>query len=221
MYLPTIIIYRHRPIEEAKKYLTNLGPYQRFPRSFEEDHQSRIRILENEYHTFMAIGEALQAYYNGIKTLHKAESMIVDHEKTNQLFAALDFFRRAMVLVEEKDAEVTAMALTKIGIIFYQHLGFTIRAKDYFKEAMELATVLTGNKYTNQWYIELISTMRKIQEAAKKAEDEKWENKRKPFMEELEKDGTIAKLWVGKAYSIKGLFSKNIKYCNECILILS
>ena len=105
------------------------------------------------------------------------------------------------------------MALTKIGIIFYQHLGFTIRAKDYFKEAMDLATVLTGNKYTNQWYLELTSTMRKIQDAAQKAEDEKWENKRKPFMEQLEKDGTIAKLWVGKAYSIKGLFLKINSYC--------
>ena len=69
--------------------------------SFEEAEDiGRIRILENEYHTFMAIGEALQAYYNGIKTLYKAESMIEDHEKTNQLFGSLDFFRRAMVLVE-------------------------------------------------------------------------------------------------------------------------
>ena len=117
------------------------------------------------------------------------------------------------IFVSGKDAEVTAMALTKIGIIFYQHLGFTIRAKDYFKEAMDLATVLTGNKYTNQWYLELTSTMRKIQDAAQKAEDEKWENKRKPFMEQLEKDGTIAKLWVGKAYSIKGLFLKINSYC--------
>ena len=62
--------------------------------------KGRLRVLENEYHTFMAIGEALQAYYNGIKTLYKAESMIEDHEKTNQLFGSLDFFRRAMVLVE-------------------------------------------------------------------------------------------------------------------------
>ena len=106
----------------------------------------------------MAIGEALQAYYNGVDILHKAESMIEDHtgklvplpdhEKTKQLFGSLDFFRRAIVLVKGEDAEVIAMALTKIGLIYNQHLGLTIRAKDYFKEAMDLAFVLPGNKHT-------------------------------------------------------------------------
>ena len=166
--------------------------------------KGRLRVLEKEYHTFMAIGEALQAYYNGIDILDKAESMTEDHEKTKHLFGSLDFFRRAAVLVKGEDAEVIAMALTKIGIIYHQHIGLTIRAKDYFKEAMDLASVLTGNKYTNPWYMELTSTMQKIQEAAKKAEDDEWENKRKPFMEKLEKDGTITKIWAGQEYSVKG-----------------
>ena len=41
--------------------------------------------------------------------------------------------------------------------------------------------------YKNPWYVEMTSVMQKIQEAAQKLEDEKWENKRKPAIDELTK----------------------------------
>ena len=59
--------------------------------------------------------------------------------------------------------------------------------------------------YKNPWYIEMTGVMQKIQEAAQKLEDEKWENKRKPAIDELTKNGTMKLIWDGSTKCVRGI----------------
>ena len=59
-----------------------------------------------------------------------------------------------MVLVKGEDAEIIAMGLSKVGIIYHCLLKNTIRAKEVFNESINLTSTMTehGKLYSNPWY---------------------------------------------------------------------
>ena len=60
-----------------------------------------------------------------------------------------------MVLVKGVDAEIIAMGLSKVGIIYHCLLKNTIRAKEVFNESINLTSAMTehGKLYSNPWYV--------------------------------------------------------------------
>ena len=60
-----------------------------------------------------------------------------------------------MVLVKGEDAEIIAMDLSKVGIIYHCLLKNTIRAKEVFNESINLTSAMTehGKLYSNPWYV--------------------------------------------------------------------
>jgi len=102
-----------------------------------------------------------------------------------------------MVLVKGEDAEIIAMGLSKVGIIYHCLLKNTIRAKEVFNESINLTSAMTehGKLYSNPWYVEMTAVMQKIQEDAKKKEDEKWERKREVQVKKIKDNGIYDKIW--------------------------
>ena len=123
-------MFRYRPIEEAKKHFSqNVDENEDYESDDEDDEdedKGRLRILEREYQTFLAIAEALQYYFIAVDDLSKAKSMN-DDKKIDQVFQALDSLRKTTTLIKGEDAEIIAMAEAKIGIVFYEFLNNTIR----------------------------------------------------------------------------------------------
>ena len=123
-------MFRYRPIEEAKKHFSqNVDENEDYESDDEDDEdedKGRLRTLEREYQTFLAIAEALQYYFIAVDDLSKAKSMN-DDKKIDQVFQALDSLRKTTTLIKGEDAEIIAMAEAKIGIVFYEFLNNTIR----------------------------------------------------------------------------------------------
>ena len=192
----------YRPIEEAKKLIGD-----------NRNNENELRLLEQECNTFKSIAEALQAYYIGIDMYVSAKQVQDDDKRFGYLYDVIHKFQQGMALVRGEDVEIIAMCHAKIGIIYYREMSLKQRAKSCFQEAFNLAGSLPkyGKLYSHPWYIELSSTMQEIQDAAKKAEDEKWSNKIKPIMDKLKKNGTITKIW---KYSSDGK-KKIIEYILE------
>ena len=187
----------YRPIEEVKKYKHN--------------DESRATLLENDYHTFMKIGEALQSYSFGEELLN--EELKKTETNPHNALEILDFFQRSMVLVKGEDVEIIAMALSKIGIIYHRLLNNTIRGKEAFKEAINITSAMTehGKLYQNPWYIEMTKIMRQIQEDAQRKEDEKWERKREVHLKKIKENGTYEKIWNCKYDSTKNMIEYLLK----------
>ena len=63
-----------------------------------------------------------------------------------------------MVLVKGEDAEIIAMGLSKVGIIYHCLLKNTIRAKEVFNESINLTSAMTehGKLYSNPWYVSYV-----------------------------------------------------------------
>ena len=204
----------YRPIEEAKKLICD-----------DESNENELRLLERECDTFKSIAEALQAYYIGIDMYVSAKQVQDDDKRFGYLYDVIHKFQQGMALVRGEDVEIIAMCHAKIGIIYYREMSLKQRAKSCFQEAFNLAGSLPkyGKLYSHPWYKELSSAMQEIQDAAKKAEDEKWSNKIKPIMDKLKKNGTIAKIWKcssdGKKkmieYILKNFPPKHIKNFDE------
>ena len=60
-----------------------------------------------------------------------------------------------MVLVKGVDAEIIAMGLSKVGIIYHCLLKNTIRAKEAFNESINITSAMTerGKLYSSPWYV--------------------------------------------------------------------
>ena len=139
-------------------------------------------MLTKEYNIFMAIGEALQSYYIGCDFFDDAIQEENEKKKMDKAFLCADYLQNSMVLVQGGDAEVVAMAEGKIGLLYYRIMKDKIRARAYFKDAMNLALLLPehGKLYQSPWYVEITKALKEIQDKAKAEDDARWENRRKP-----------------------------------------
>jgi len=184
----------YRPIEESKKYLGRLI-YREADQCTVEYFRLNIDLLEKDYCTFMNIGEALQSYSIGEELL--TVELVKAENNPHHALDILDFFQRSMVLVKGVDAEIIAMGLSKVGIIYHCLLKNTIRAKEAFNESINITSAMTehGKLYSNPWYVEMTAVMRKIQDDAKKKDDEKWERKREVQVKKIKENGIYNKIW--------------------------
>ena len=130
---------------------------------------------------------------DSVELFEKLNTVEARFSKENIGLACIDLFKKAETLVKGEEVELIAMVHTKIGLVYLSVFENKRRAKSCFLEAMNLSTKLPMNPYTQNWYAELKNAMEDIRKKEEALENEKWENKRKPFLDELKKE--IQLLW--------------------------
>ena len=171
----------YRPVEEVKRV----------------DRKNTVlaaegRVMEAEMHSQTFIAEALQALKVGRDFLEAAIDMQMMRKPLravhDKAFEALDKLREAGVLAREQDVDAICQVLAQIGRALLVVFGQKFAAKQLFKEVFELCKTLSGNMYARHWYGGAVGLSVRIQSMERTEEETKWENRRKPFMEELRAD---------------------------------
>ena len=182
----------HIANKDFKEGLNCLGKQCRFKEEAKgyaftkEDHYA-VDVLNSEWNTFVALGEALQAMHVGDSMLERA---LKEDEFVNLdlVWGAYDKYKEAEILSKGEDVEILCMSLFSRAKIYRDVLKDTFNCKQLLKEAMALAQTLIPGPYHNRpWYIELTALSQKIRDEEIRAENSKWENQRKKYLEKVQK----------------------------------
>ena len=184
--------------EEAKGYAVS-----------KYDHYT-VEVLDNEWNTFLALGEGLQALHMGDGMLERA---LGEDECINLDLAwdAYDKYKEAELLSKDKDVEILCMSLFNRARIYRDVFKDKYNCKELLREAMSLAQTLIPGPYHNRpWYTKLTTMMQKIRDEEIRAENSKWENQRKKYLEKVQEDvDKITKLEYGKLGDLCEFIFKN------------
>ena len=184
--------------EEAKRYAVT-----------KDDHYT-VEVLDNEWNTFLALGEGLQALYVGDGMLERALNE-EEHINIDLVWDAYDKYKEAELLSRGEDVEILCMSLFNRAKIFRDVFKDKYNCKELLREANGLAqTLIPGPYHKRPWYIELTAMMQRIRDDEIRAENSKWENQRKPYLEKVQKDmKKIAKYERGELRKLCEFIFKN------------
>ena len=187
------VAIEHISNKNFKEGLNCLGKQCRFKEeakgyAFTKEDQDAVEVLNKEWTTFLALGEALQAMHVGNDMLDRA---LKDDEFINMdlVWDAYDKYKEAEILSKGEDVEILCMSLFYRAKIFRDVLKDTYNCKQLSREAMSLAQTLIPGPYHNRpWYTELTAMTQKIRDEEIRAENSKWENQRKQYLEKVQED---------------------------------
>ena len=98
-------------------------------------------------------------------------------------------FKQSTLLVREQDLEQEAIGLSRLGKVFDELLKLPEKAKEYYKRSFQLATSLFPRTFnTKDWYKDCSQAVERYQREVVQREEVKWQEERKPFIEQLKSD---------------------------------
>jgi len=150
-----------------------------------------LNVLQEDVRVHRLLAEALKCLDEGDALLKEAteggETLNLD-----LVFDSVDKYRLAISLICGEDVEINCMANTAIAKVYLKVFKDGIhktRAKEYLQEVTDLsATLERGNLYNYDWYKQATAMQLELQEEVKRAEEQKWENQRKTFLEQLKEE---------------------------------
>jgi hypothetical protein len=101
------------------------------------------------------------------------------------LWEAVDYYKQAIIKAREIDIENEALATAQLGILFYKVFKITPKARDYLRQAIQLALSVNVNRQLQRWFVEASECLKKIQESAAKAADEEDYKAKEPYLAAL------------------------------------
>ena len=187
------IAIEHISNKNFKEGLNCLGKQCRFKEeakgyAFTKEDHDAVEVLNNEWTTFLALGEALQSLHVGDGMLERA---LKEDEFINVdlVWGAYDKYKEAEILSKGEDVEILCMSLFNRAKIYRDVLKDTYNCKQLLREAMGLAQTLIPGPYHNRpWYAELTAMTQKIRDEEIRAENSKWENQRKKYLKKVQED---------------------------------
>lgn len=102
----------------------------------------------------------------------------------DSLWEAVDCYKQAIIKAREIDIESEAVATARLGILFYKVFKITSKAREYLRQAIQLALSLNINRQ-QQWFVEASECLKNIQESAAKAADEEDYKAKEPYLAAL------------------------------------
>jgi len=155
--------------------------------NLDENIHADLRTLQEDVRVQKLMSEALKALQEGDIILEEAT---VGHETLNLdlVFDAVDKYRSAASLVEGEDVEIICISFTNIARVYLKVFKDGVhktRAKEYLKEVLDLSGTLERNMYTFTWFTDASQMLQDLQDEVRKVEEEKWNNHRKIYLEQL------------------------------------
>ena len=129
---------------------------------------------------------------------------VMNSEEVNMdgVYQALDMYRLSVVAAREVDVEAEAITLCRMGKLFTQFkLGDEEKAHQCFFRSVQLATsMLPRNLDREEWYIEAKDAVELHQKEKLAKEEKEWNEKRKPFIEELKVSQSLVSIVVHSSF---------------------
>ena len=142
------------------------------------DFQKRVYI-----HLCIVESVSLRTQTENLYRMH-----LLNQESVNfdLMWDVADMFKHCASLVREQDLEQEAIALSCLGKIFDVVLKLPEKAKGYYKRSFQLATAQFPRTFnTMDWYKDCSQAVERYQKEAVQRDEHSWQEKRKPFLEEL------------------------------------
>ena len=142
------------------------------------DFQSRVYI-----HLCIVESVSLRTQAESLFRMH-----LLNQESVNfdLMWDVADMFKHCTMLVREQDTEQEAIGLSRLGKMFDVVLKLPDKAKGYYKQSFQLATAMFPRIFnTKDWYKDCSQAVERYQREAVQREEYSWQEKRKPFLEEL------------------------------------
>ncbi|XP_033114247.1 uncharacterized protein LOC117114663 [Anneissia japonica] len=111
----------HQPLEEAKRYGRS-----------NKDILSEVGVMSEEVTMLTAVAEARQALETG-DSLKKKILTTEEDLNIDMVWEVLDWYKKAILLTREKNLELEAIAMCRMGIIYDSMLKLKSKARPYFK----------------------------------------------------------------------------------------
>ncbi|XP_057292718.1 uncharacterized protein LOC130621447 [Hydractinia symbiolongicarpus] len=164
----------YRPIEEARRHGRN--------------HTYVIveaNVMEQDIFLNTCVAESAQVRLKADDVLH---SLLMDEENLSMdmVWKVVDLYKEAIILTREKDVEMEAIALSRLGNVYDKILKDKLKAKAYFRRSIQLALSLHPRIFdAEDWYKDCHNVLERYQQEVVKQEADEWNNDRKSYVEEL------------------------------------
>ncbi|XP_033125994.1 uncharacterized protein LOC117123998 [Anneissia japonica] len=164
----------YQPLEEARRYAGS-----------DKDMMSEVRTLHEDVVMQTSVVEARQALDTADdlkeKILKTEEELSID-----MVWEVLDWYKKAILQTREKDIELEAIAMSRIGVIYDSILKLRSKARPYFKGAITLAHSLHPRVLTQEiWYQVCAQTLESYQMKTVAEETRAWMKEREEALKKL------------------------------------
>ncbi len=106
-----------------------------------------------------------------------------------QVWNCIDLYRESIVKTRDKDIELEAEVLSKLGLVYSRILKMNDRAKTCYYACFNLAESMKPKVFTHHsWYIRCCSAIKEYQKEVIDQENQKEETERKKVEKEIEDD---------------------------------
>ncbi|XP_072173669.1 uncharacterized protein [Diadema setosum] len=138
---------------------------------------NEITVLREDVYLHTCLAESNQARAAG-EALLKKELEEQEELNTDMVWIVVDFFKEAITLCRDKDLEQEAIALSRLGRVYGKVLKLSVRGKDNYKKAIELALSMTPRNFQEaDWYKESTAFVEEYQNRLNKEEHENKEKR--------------------------------------------
>ncbi|XP_071949809.1 uncharacterized protein [Antedon mediterranea] len=164
----------HQPVEEARRYGCN-----------NNEVLLEVNVLHEDIVMQTAVVEARQALATADQL---KEKILMNEEDLNfdMVWEVLDWYKKSILLTREKDVELEAIAMSRIGAIYDIVLKLKFKARPYFKGAITLAHSLHPRVLTHKdWYQVCAQTLESYQVQTVAEETTAWMKEREETLEKL------------------------------------
>ncbi|XP_033125984.1 uncharacterized protein LOC117123992 [Anneissia japonica] len=171
----TILYDCHQPLEEARRYGGS-----------DRGVMSEVNVLHEDVVMQTFVAEARQA----LETADNLQQKILMSEEDlniDMVWEVLDWYKKAILLTREKDVELEAIAMSRMGVIYDSILKLRSKARPYFKGAITLAHSLHPRVLTyEEWYQTCAQTLESYQMKTVLQETRAWMKEREDALKKLE-----------------------------------
>ena len=153
-----------------------------------EDLDDEIEILEEE--TFIEMTQTVGRMALKIADEEHRKVMLETEELDfDKVYDVYDLYHFAWTQVREKDIELEALLMSRMGTYQYKVLKLQnskFKAREYLKKSIELGLSLSPRNVTfHDWYKDAENNLRELQKDTLQSEYEKIEAEKKKFEKEL------------------------------------
>ena len=133
----------------------------------------------------LCITESVSLRTQGESLFH-AHLMNQENVDFDLMWEVADMFKQCTMLVREQDVEQEAISLSRLAKVFDVVLKLPEKAKIYYKRSFHLAAALFPRTFnTKDWYKDCSQALERYQKETVQREESKWQEERKPYLEEL------------------------------------
>jgi len=184
-----VMAYEDKRFNDCQRHMADCNePFEEALRHGKDD----VTICEDAYDfqrkvfVHLCITESVSLRTQAESLFH-AHLMNQENIDFDLMWDVADMFKQCTMLVREQDIEQEAISLSRLAKVFDVVLKLPDKAKIYYKRSFHLAAALFPRTFNlKDWYKDCSQALERYQKETVQREENKWQEERKPFLEDLQ-----------------------------------